>query len=397
MENLASGVGKVENRKLRGGMIGGGIGSFFGPVHRMSATLDGQAEYLCGVFSSDPEKSKKSGKALYLAPSRVYRDYKEMAEKEAALPPEKRIDFVSIVNPNVYHFDTARTFLEAGFHVICDKPMTCTLAEAKELKSIVDKSHKVFALTHTYTGYPMVKQARYMVRQGLLGKINKVIVEYSQGWLANFLECGVSASTMWRTNPGKTGISLCMGDIGIHAENLVRYITGLEIEKLCADLSHFVPGNLLEDDGNILVNYKGGAKGIIFASQISTGEENGLNIRIYGTKLSLSWNQENPNYLTAKNTEGYTTTYSKGNRSLCQNAQNATRLPPGHPEGIIEALANIYLEVFKAIRAVSANHTIPACDYPTVNDGVIGMAFIETVIASATSDCKWVEMLPTET
>jgi predicted dehydrogenase len=320
-----------------------------------------------------------------------------MAEKEAALPPEKRIDFVSIVNPNVYHFDAARTFLEAGFHVICDKPMTCTLAEAKELKSIVDKSHKVFALTHTYTGYPMVKQARYMVRQGLLGKINKVIVEYSQSWLANFLECGVSTSTLWRTDPGKAGISLCMGDIGIHAENLVRYITGLEIEKLCADLSHFVPGNLLDDDGNILVNYKGGAKGIIFASQISTGEENGLNIRIYGTKLSLSWNQENPNYLMAKDKEGYTTTYSKGNRSLCQDAQNATRLPPGHPEGIIEALANIYLEAFKAIRAGSANHTIPARDYPTVNDGVIGMAFIETVIASATSDCKWVEMFPTET
>ena len=378
----------MEKRKLRGGMVGGGIGSFFGPVHRMAATLDGQAEYVCGAFSADPQKSKKSGEALYLDPSRVYADYKEMAEKEAALPPDKRIDFVTIVTPNVYHFDAARMFLEAGFHVICDKPMTCNLAEAKELKTVVDKTGNVFALTHTYTGYPMVKQARDMVRQGLLGKINKVVVEYPQGWLANFLEDGVSTETMWRTDPQKAGVSLCMGDIGIHAENLGRYITGLEIEKLCADLSHYIPGNLLDDDGNILVCYKGGAKGIIYASQISTGEENGLNIRVYGTKLSLFWNQENPNYLTVKNKEGVATTYSKGNKILCQDAQNAARLPPGHPEGIIEALASIYMETFKAIRAGSNK----GFDYPTVNDGVIGMAFVETVLTSAVSDRKWVEM-----
>ena len=378
----------MEKRKLRGGMVGGGIGSFFGPVHRMAATLDGQAEYVCGAFSSDPQKSKKSGKALYLDPSRVYSSYKEMAEKESVLPPDKRIDFITIVTPNVYHFDAARTFLEAGFHVICDKPMTCNLAEAKELKSIVDKTGKVFALTHTYTGYPIVKQARYMVSQGLLGKINKVVVEYPQGWLSNFLEDGVTTETMWRTDPQKAGVSLCMGDIGIHAENLGRYITGLEIEKLCADLSHYIPGNLLDDDGNILVHYKGGAKGIIYASQISTGEENGLNIKVYGTKLSLFWNQENPNYLLVKNKEGISTTYSKGNRILCQDAQNAARLPPGHPEGIIEALANIYLEAYKAIRAGLNT----GFDYPTVNDGVIGMAFVETVLASAASERKWVDM-----
>jgi predicted dehydrogenase len=381
----------MEKRKLRGGMVGGGIGSFFGPVHRMAATLDGQAEYVCGAFSADPQKSKKSGKGLYLDPSRVYPSYKEMAEKEAALPADKRIDFVTIVTPNVYHFDAARTFLEAGFHIVCDKPMTCNLAEAKELKSIVDKTGKVFALTHTYTGYPMVKQARDIVRRGLLGKINKVIVEYPQGWLANFLEDGVTTETMWRTDPQKVGVSLCMGDIGIHAENLERYITGLEIEKLCADLSHYIPGNLLDDDGNILVRYKGGAKGIIYASQISTGEENGLNIRVYGTKLGLYWNQENPNYLTVKSKEGIITTYSKGNQILCQDARNAARLPPGHPEGIIEALANIYLEAYNAIRA----GTNTGFDYPSVNDGVIGMAFVETVLASAASDRKWVEMLPT--
>ncbi len=385
----------MEKRKLRGGMIGGGIGSFFGPVHRMAATLDGQAEYVCGVFSSDAAKSKKSGEALYLAPSRVYSDYKEMAEKEAAMPPDKRIDFVSIVTPNVYHFDAAKLFLEAGFDVICDKPMTCNLAEAKELKTIVDKSHKVFALTHTYTGYPMVKQARFMVKQGLLGKINKVVVEYPQGWLAGFLESGVTAATMWRTDPQKAGVSLCLGDIGIHAENLGRYITGLEIEKVCADISHYIPGNQLDDDANILVRYRGGAKGIVSASQISTGEENGLNIRVYGTKLGLYWNQENPNYLTVKNKERYTTTYSKGNKILCPAAQNAARLPPGHPEGIIEALANIYLEAFRAIRESAANRKKTAYDFPTVNDGVTGMAFVETVLADAASDRKWVKMLPT--
>jgi predicted dehydrogenase len=385
----------MEKRKLRGGMVGGGIGSFFGPVHRMAATLDGQAEYICGVFSSDSAKSRRSGEALYLAPSRVYANYKEMAEKEAAIPPDKRIDFVSIVTPNVYHYEATRLFLEAGINVVCDKPMTCNLAEAKELKCVVDKSHKVFALTHTYTGYPMVKQARYMVSHGLLGKINKVVVEYPQGWLAGFLENGVTPATMWRTDPQKAGISLCMGDIGIHAENLGRYITGLEIEKVCADLSRYIPGNLLDDDCNILVNYKGGAKGTICASQISTGEENGLNIRVYGTKSGLYWNQENPDYLTVKNKEGYATTYSKGNKILCPEAQNTARLPPGHPEGIIEALANIYMEVFRAIRDGAAKRKNTVYDYPTVNDGVTGMAFVEAVLASAVSDRKWVEMFTT--
>jgi predicted dehydrogenase len=385
----------MEKRKLRGGMIGGGIGSFFGPVHRMAATLDGQAEYVCGAFSSDPEKSHRSGEALYLDPARVYEDYREMAEKEAAMPLDRRIDFVSIVTPNVYHFEAAKLSLEAGFHVICDKPMTGNLAEAKALKSIVAKSHKVFALTHTYTGYPMVKQARYILQQGLLGKINKVVVEYPQGWLAGFLESGVTPATMWRTDPQKAGVSLCMGDIGIHAENLGRYITGLEVEKVCADISHFIPGNQLDDDANILIRYKGSAKGVISASQISTGEENGLNIRVYGTKLGISWNQENPNYLTVKSKEGYTTTYSKGNKMLCPAAQNASRLPPGHPEGIIEALANIYLEAFRAIRDGSAKRKNTLYDFPTVDDGVIGMAFVETVLAGAASERKWLKMIGT--
>jgi predicted dehydrogenase len=383
----------MERRKLRGGLVGGGIGSLIGPVHRMAATMDGQAKMVAGAFSSDPKKSKKSGKELYLEPSRVYADYNEMAKKEAALPPDKRIDFVSIATPNVFHFDIAKTFLEAGFNIICDKPMTCSLAEAKKLKSIVKKTNKVFALTHTYTGYPMVKQARYMFRQGLLGKVNKVIVEYPQGWLAKLLEGEDTSLSIWRIDPKKAGISCCIADIGTHAENLVRYITGLEIEELCADLSHFISRNPLDDDGNILVHYKGGARGIIHASQISTGEENGLNIRVYGTKLGLYWNQENPNYLAVKSPEGYTTIYSKGNPILCEEAKRNSRLPFGHPEGFIEAFANIYLEAFKAIRAELASEPIPPCDYPTVDDGVIGMAFIETVVASALSDKKWTKML----
>jgi predicted dehydrogenase len=379
----------MEKRKLRAGMVGGGIGSFIGPVHRMSATLDGQAEFVCGAFSADPQKSKKSGEEIYLDPARVYGNYKEMAAKEAVYPADKRIDFVSVVTPNVSHFDISKTFLEAGFNVICDKPMTFSLAEAKKLKAIVNKSGKTFALTHTYTGYPMVKQARYMVRQGMLGKINKVVVEYPQGWLSNLLEGGNTSLNIWRMDPEKAGCSCCIGDIGTHAENLVRYVTGLEIESLCADLSHFIPGNSLDDDGNILVHYKGGARGIIHASQISTGEENGLNIRIYGSKLGLYWNQENPNYLVTKSAEGFTTTYSKGNPILCQEAQNASRLPFGHPEGYIEAMANVYLEAYKSIRAGRKADKAAAFDFPTVDDGIIGMAFIETAVASARAGSNW--------
>ncbi|MCK4723939.1 MAG: Gfo/Idh/MocA family oxidoreductase, partial [Dehalococcoidia bacterium] len=382
----------MEKRKLRGGMVGGGSGSLIGPVHRMAATIDGQAEIVAGVFSSDPEKSKRFGEELYLDPSRVYADYQEMAEKEAALPPDHRVDFVSIATPNVYHFDIARAFLKAGFSVICDKPMTCSLAEAKELKSIVAKSGKIFALTHTYTGYPMVKHARHIIRQGMLGKINKIVVDYPQGWLARLLESRDESIRNWRLDPQKSGISCCTADIGTHAENLVRYITGLEIEELCADLSCFVPGSLLDDDGCILIHYKEGARGIINVSQISTGE-GCLNIRISGTKLSLSWHQEKPNDLICKDIEGCTTTYSKGSPVVGSEARSASRLPLGHTEGFIEAFANIYLETFKAIRAQLKDQPVPVCDYPTVDDGVIGMAFIETVVASAASNKKWTKML----
>ncbi len=385
----------MEKRKLRGGMVGGGSGSWIGAVHRMAATMDGQAELVAGVFSSDPEKSRRFAGELYLDSSRAYSDYREMAEKESALPADERIDFVSIVTPNVYHFDIARTFLEAGFNVICDKPVTCRLAEAQELRSIVASSGKIFALTYTYTGYPMVKHARYMIKQGLLGKIVKVVVEYRQTWIARLLQAEGSSLDIWRLDPQKTGIACCIADIGIHAENLVHYVTGLEIEELCADLSSFVPGNSLDNDASILLHYKGGTRGIMHVSQVYTGEENNLSIQVYGTKQSLSWNQENPNYLVCKTVDGYSSTYSKGFRGsqvLCDEARNASRLPLGHPEGFIEAFANIYLEAFNGIRAQLANQPIPDGDYPTVDDGVNSMAFVETVVASAKSDKKWARM-----
>ena len=383
----------MAGRKLRGGMVGGGLGAFIGPIHRMAATMDGKAEYVAGAFSSDPDKSRKSGEAIYLDPKRIYPNYNEMAEKEAALPDEERIDFVSIVTPNVTHYAVARTFLEAGIHVVCDKPMTYTLEEARQLKSVVEKTGKVFVLTHNYTGYPMVKQARWMVQQGMLGKINKIVVEYPQGWLADKLDGGQTSLDVWRMDPKKAGASCCMGDIGTHAENLARYISGLEIDELCADLTAFIPGNDLEDDGNVLIHYKGGARGVLHASQISVGEENGLHIRIYGSQLGLSWKQENPNYLVAGNREGLRTIYSKGNDNLCQGARDAGRLPSGHPDGFIEAFANVYLEGYREIRADLEGKSRPDADHPTVTDGVTGMAFVETLLTSAASEKKWTKML----
>jgi predicted dehydrogenase len=386
----------MKKRKLRGGMVGGGSSSWIGAVHRMAATIDGQAELVAGVFSSEYEKSRRFAEELYLDYSRVYTDYREMAEKESNLPAAERIDFVSIVTPNMSHFDIARTFLEAGFNIICDKPITCRLKEARELKSIVARSNKVFALTYTYTGYPMVKHARHMVKQGSLGKIVKIVVEYRQEWIRRLLETEGSSLNIWRMDPQKTGLSCCIADIGVHAQNLVEYITGLEIEELCADLTCFVPGHSLDNDGSILLRYKGGAKGIMHVSQVYAGEENGLSIQVYGTKQGLSWKQENPNYLVCRTMDGYSTTYSKGSRGsrvLCDRALNASRLPLGHPEGFIEAFANIYLEAFKAIRAQSTNQPSLIGDYPTVDDGVTSMSFIETIVASARSTEKWVKIV----
>ncbi|NLL83876.1 MAG: Gfo/Idh/MocA family oxidoreductase [Lentisphaerae bacterium] len=374
------------------GMVGGGIGAFIGPVHRMAATLDNQAELVAGCFSSDPKKSAAAGKAYMLNPSRVYQNYEEMIARELALPEDERIDFVSIVVPNVVHFPVAMAFLKAGFNVVCDKPMTISLAEAKKLKAQVEKSGKVFVLTHNYTGYPMVKEAKSVVASGKLGKINKIVVEYPQGWLAGLIESKSNTIAMWRMDPKVAGGSNCMGDLATHAHNLVRYITGLEISEMCADITSFIPGAQLEDDGNLLVHYDNGACGILHASQISAGEENPLKILVYGTRGGLEWRQENPNYLWLKDPAGTVTRYSRGNSNLCKAAQNNSRLPWGHPEGFIEAFANVYREAFKAIAAERAGKKIPAIDAPDVNDGVAGLAFIETILASAKSKSKWTKM-----
>ncbi len=355
--------------------------------------MDGEAAYVAGCLDVDPEKSFEAGKVYYMDPKRVYRTWQEMVEKEAALPDDERIDFVTIVTPNSTHFDMAKAFLEAGFNVLCEKPMTMDLASAKELAGIVKKSKKAFALNHNYTGFPMVKQARYMVKEGTLGKLNKIIVEYPQGWLSSFLRGEESQIQPWRMDPKFAGAACCMGDIGTHAENLARYVTGLEIEELCADLSAFIPDNRLDDDGNCLVHWQDGVKGILFASQISSGEENDLNIRVYGTKLSIRWFQEDPNYLYVNDPSGFQKVLSRGNpKVLCDAADKGSRLPFGHPDGFIEAVANIYLAFYEDVRAVLSGEPIPDSDHPTVDDGVVGMAFIDTVLESAKSDKKWTKM-----
>jgi predicted dehydrogenase len=365
-----------------------------GPVHHTAGTLDGEAEFVAGVFSSDPQKSKQSGYRFSLDPARVYADYHQMAAGEASLPAAERIDFVSIITPNIYHFEMAKTFLKNGFHVICEKPMTCTSAEAKELGRIVKQTGRVFALMHSYTGYPMVKQARNLVHDGLLGIINKIVVDYSQGWLSPFLEGNnqQSRAEIWRLDPKQTGLSCAMADIGVHAENLVRYITGLRIEELSADLSAFIPGNRLDVDGGLLVRFQGGARGVFNVSQISTGERNRFQIRVYGTEGSLGWNHEDPEHLVVKPANGQTIIYSEGSPLLCDDARKASRLPAGHPEGIIGAIANIYAEAYRAMRAPRKGEARPAYDFPTVEDGVVGMSFIETAIASTNSRYKWTRM-----
>jgi len=376
-------------RKLRGGLVGGGPGSFIGPVHKMAATMDGQAEFVGGCLDVDPDKSIEAGKVYYMDPKRVYGTWHEMVEKEAALGDDEKIDFVTIVTPNSTHFDIAKAFAEAGFNIMCEKPMTMDLASAKELAGIVKKAGKAFCLNHNYTGYPMVKQAKYMLSEGALGKVNKIIVEYPQGWLSGYLRGEEGAIRPWRMDPKLAGASCCMGDIGTHAENLARYITGLEIEELCADLSSFIPGNKLDDDGNCLVHWQDGVKGVLTASQISSGEENGFNIRIYGTQMGMQWFQEDPNYLYLKNPDGSKRTLSRGNPDiLCEAANTNSRLPFGHPDGFIEAVANNYLAFFDEVRAGKPT----GADHPTVDDGVVGMAFIETVVESSKADIKWTKM-----
>ena len=379
-------------RKLRFGMIGGGRGAFIGAVHRIAAIMDGKAELVAGAFSSDAARSKASGADLFLDETRVYGSYAEMARVEAKMPASHRLDFVVIVTPNHQHFPPAKLFLESGFNVVLDKPATFDLAEAKQLRAIVKKTKKVLVLTHNYTGNVMVKQARELVRNGSVGPIRKIVVEYPQGWLSTFLEKSGQKQAAWRTDPKRSGAAGCMGDIGTHAENLARYITGLHIESLCADLTTFVKGRKLDDDGNVLVRYRGGAKGVLHSSQISIGDENMLNIRVYGTKAGLEWRQEFPNELVVKFADQPRQIWRRGNGYLSPKVGPFTRIPAGHPEGYLEAFANIYLEAFRAISAeVEGKRQPKDLDFPTIDDGVEGMAFIETVVKSSQRGAKWLK------
>ncbi len=380
------------NRKLRFGMIGGGRGAFIGAVHRLAAQMDGQAELVAGAFSSTAARSRASGADLYLDPARIYDSYAAMAKAESRRPVDERLDFVVIVTPNHQHFPPARLFLESGFNVVCDKPATFNLAEAKKLRAIVKRTKKVFVLTHNYTGNAMVKQARDLVRSGFLGDLRKVVAEYPQGWLSTLLEKTGQKQAGWRTDPKRSGAAGCIGDIGTHAENLTRYITGLHIDSLCADLTTFVKGRKLDDDGSILVRFKGGAKGIIHSSQVSVGDENNLNLRVYGTKASLEWHQEHPNELVVKFPDQPRQIWRRGNGYVGANAARFTRIPAGHPEGYLEAFANIYREAFRAIAAEVTGRKLPKnLDYPTIADGVEGMAFIETAVKSSQLGAKWVK------
>lgn len=373
-------------------MIGGGRGAFIGGVHRIAAAMDGKAELVAGAFSSDAARSKASGEDLFLDPSRVYGSYQEMARAEAARPAADRLDFVVIVTPNHAHFGPAKLFMESGFNVVCDKPVTFNLAQALKLEKVVRRTGKVFVLTHNYTGNSMVKQARALVRDGTVGVIRKVVVEYPQGWLADAIERSGQKQASWRTDPRKSGAAGSMGDIGTHAENLARYITGLEISSLCADLTTFVRGRRLDDDGNVLVRYKGGAKGVLHASQISVGDENDLNIRVYGTKAALEWRQEHPNELVVKYPDKPRQIWRRGNAYNGDESKRFTRIPAGHPEGYLEAFGNIYLEAFRAIEAeVSGRRPPKGLDFPNIGDGIEGMAFIEAVVRSSRLGARWVK------
>lgn len=377
-------------RSLKAGMVGGGPEAFIGGVHRMAMRLDGEIELVAGAFSAAAEKSRLFGEELLLDPARVYPDYKIMADKEAKLPVGERIDFVTVVTRNRMHVPICRAFLEAGFHVVCDKPLAVNLEEALALREVVRQTGLLFALTHNYTGYPLVKQARALVRKGELGKIRKVVAEYSQGWLSQAIEEEEHKQAAWRTDPEQAGASGCLGDIGTHVENIIRYITGLEIDQLCAEFTTFVGGRRLEDDASVLLRYKGGAKGVLHASQVCAGEENGLAIRVYGSNASLEWRQEAPNELIVRYPGAPSRIYRPGNPNLDDSAKRFVRLPSGHPEGFIEAFANIYREVARSIHHELDGKPIPAdCDYPTIDDGIIGMAFLATAVESAQAGGVW--------
>ena len=385
------------DRKLKMGMVGGGPEAFIGDVHRKASRMDGKIELVAGAFDIDPEKSKQMGRELYLDPRRVYGTYQEMIEQEQKLAEGERVDFVSVTTPNNWHFPIARDLLQAGFSVMCEKPMTINVAEAKELQKIVKQTGQVFGLMHNYPGYPMVKLARDIVNQGDLGPIRKIVVQYPQGWLATALEETGQMQAAWRTDPKQSGGGGSIGDIGTHAENLAEYISGLKITHICADLTIFVKGRRLDDDANCLLRFDNGAKGVLHVSQVSIGEENNLVIWVYGEKQGLEWHQEHPNYLYVKSPDGPRQVWQRGNDYVgvkSPAAGRATRIPSGHPEAFLEAFANNYCNFADTLRARLAGEKPDplALDFPGVDDGLRGMLFIETVLESARSEQKWTPM-----
>ena len=377
--------------RIRMGMVGGGEGAFIGAVHRMAAGLDGEIELVCGAFSSDAKRAQRSGAALYLPENRVYDDYATMLSAEAALPIDQRMQFVAIVTPNHLHYPIAAAALRAGFHVLCDKPATLSLKEALKLRDILNETGLLYGLTHTYTGYPLVKEARACVAAGALGQVRKIVVEYPQGWLAGPEEDTDNKQASWRLDPAQAGVSSCMGDIGVHAANLAEYIGGLKISQICSDLTAFVSGRTLDDDGAVLLRFENGARGVLHASQISVGEENALSIRVYGEKGGLEWNQQEPNTLWLKWPDRPTEILRSGGSYLGALATANTRVPMGHPEGYLEAFANIYVAFAEQIRARETGQGVDAraADCPGIEQAIRGMTFIELAVAASASDVKW--------
>ena len=374
-------------RRLRAGIVGGGRGAFIGSVHRIAAELDGQAQIVAGAMSSDPEIARESAAAWFL--ERAYTSYADMASSEAA--DGNGIDFVIIATPNDLHYPVASAFLSAGIHVVCDKPLALTLAEGEELVRLVEAGPTLFALTHNYTGYPAVRQAREMVRCGQLGEIRKVMVEYTQDWLMEPLETRGNKQAAWRTDPARAGLSGCVGDIGTHAQNLLEFVTGRQIEALCADLSCVVPGRRLDDDANILLRLRGGAKGTLLCSQVACGEENRLSIRVYGSEAGLEWHQQDPNTLIYKRAGSPWERLRTGQSYLSPSAKAVTRTPAGHPEGYLEAFANIYRGFIEDVRRVGLGQA-PVRDYPGLQEGLRGLRFIAQAVASSRAGSVWMNL-----
>jgi predicted dehydrogenase len=384
------------NQKLRMGMLGGGKDAFIGAIHRHAAFMDGLIELCCGALSINPDIAKDSAKSLFLPENRTYLTYEEMITNEAKLPANERMHFITIVTPNFAHFAPAMMALDHGFHVVIEKPIAFTLDEAKQLKQKVAETGLMLCLTHTYSGYPMVKQAKQMVKNDAFGKIRKVYVEYPQGWLSKLSEREGNAQAAWRTDPKKSGKSGCMGDIGTHAAHLAEYITGLKISKICADLSILVEGRMLDDDGNVLLKMENGASGVLMASQVAAGEENALKIRVYGEKGGLEWAQHEPNTLIVKWLDQPAQIYRAGGNyadRLSSFATSNCRTPGGHPEGYLEAFANIYRNFSRTLiaRIDGLQPTEEMLDFPSVEDGIRGMAFIDNVVASSQSQTKWID------